>query len=66
MKEEKPELPSIRIVSETPIKCVEIGLDMDDGVFETLMEFGKREIVKDEQTLFEYGFRKAMLAGMEK
>ena len=56
----KPKADLIRIVSEKKVVCYELNLDVDDYVYESIVEAGRVQIANDKEALFQYALKTAL------
>ena len=52
---------SIKVVKVEEYEAVKILVDVDDDLYEALVEAGKQHILKDKTACFEYALNKALL-----
>lgn len=57
-KDEK--LPTIQVLAERPVKCVELDLDMSEETFAVLVQAGWETIQKDKKALANYAIVEAL------
>ena len=56
----KPKKDLITITSERKVECCEITLDVDDVVYESIVEAGRIHIQGDKDALFNYAMNRAL------
>lgn len=52
----KPYKELIKILKERDVKYVEMDLDMTEETYDLLVEYGKKNIIKDKQALLNWAF----------
>ena len=68
MKKDKKskKVGQIEIIAERPIKYVEMDLEIDDKVKNSMLVFAKANILKDENALLNWAFITALRNGIKK
>lgn len=59
-KASKQGLPTIKILSERKVTMVELNVDISDGAKKALLKIAKDGILKDEQTMLSWAFKKSI------
>lgn len=62
----RKELPTVTVRHVRDVTYCQLEVDCPDKIYAELVRFGRKKILWDRQAMFEYGFNKALEAGMKK